>query len=248
MLMKLDDQVAIITGAGSGIGRATAILFAKEGASVIIAARGDNGKDTESMIKERGGKALFIKTDVRKESSVKAMVAKAVKAFGKVDILVNNAGILKGSDVTQTDESLWDEILDTNLKGTFLCSKHTIPFMRKHARGRVVNVASELGITGAPGLAAYCASKGAVINLTKAMALDYARVGIRVNCVSPGPIDTPMLQRMGKVENFGKMTPMGRAGMPSEVAQVILFLASDESSYVTGANYSVDGGDTAGTI
>lgn len=246
--MRLKDKVAIITGAGSGIGRATAILFANEGASVVIATRSDNGKDTAAMIKERGKNALFVKTGVSKEASVKAMVAKAVKAYGRVDILVNNAGVLKTGDVAQTDEKVWDEMIDINLKGMFLCSKHVIPFMRKHARGSIVNIASEAGTTGVPGLAVYGASKGGVINFTRAVAIDYARVGIRVNSVSPGPIDTPMLQRLGKVESFGKMTPLGRVGMPSEVAQVILFLASDESSYVTGANYAVDGGDTAGTI
>lgn len=247
--MQLKKKVAIVTGASSGIGKAIALLFAKEGASVVIAARSPDGKKVEQEITKTGASALFVKTDVTSDSSVKNMVAQTLKKFKRIDILVNNAGIMLGGTVETTSEKTWDTVLDTNLKGTYLCSKHCVPHLRKTANAAIINIASEWGLNGGQGYAAYCASKGGVVNLTRAMALDHAREGIRVNCIAPGPINTKMLTgafKKDEMKYIANLVPLGRIGTPEEVANAALFLASDLSSFVTGSIYSVDGGDMAG--
>ncbi|MBS3147455.1 glucose 1-dehydrogenase [Candidatus Woesearchaeota archaeon] len=247
--MQLKNKVAIVTGASSGIGKAIAILFAKQGAHVVIAARSADGKKVENEIRKMGGSAIFIKTDVTSNTSVKSMVAQALKTFKRIDILVNNAGIMLGGTAETTSEQTWDAVLDTNLKGTFLCSKHCLPHLKKTKNAAIINIASEWGLNGGQGYAAYCASKGGVVNLTRAMALDHAREGIRVNCIAPGPINTHMLTsafKKDELKYIASLVPLGRIGTPEEVANVALFLASDLSSFVTGSIYSVDGGDMAG--
>ena len=252
--MRLLNKVAIITGGSSGIGKATAILFAKEGAKVVIAARNpEDGRATVDLIKKTGGKAVFLRTDVSKEAEIKNLMDFTVKLFGRIDILCNNAGVELAKPVTETTEEELNKILDINLKGVFFGCKHAIPHMLKSGGGSIVNTASSTGLVGSPNLAAYCASKGAVVLLTKETALDYAKKNIRVNCVCPGAILTPMIKRFTEksqdpeqaLKNLDKMHPIGRIGRPEEVANAMLFLASDESSFVTGHALSVDGGLTA---
>ena len=252
--MRLRDKVAIITGGSSGIGQATALLFAKEGAKIVIASRNpEEGSKTVDMIKKEGGKAVFIKTDVSKELEVKNLVESTVKIFGKIDILYNNAGIELAKPVTETTEAEWDSVLNINLKGVFFGCKYAIPHMLKNGKGSIINTASAAGIVGFPNLAAYCASKGGIVLLTKEMALDYARQGIRVNAICPGAIMTPMLERFFEKapdpalvkKQMADSHPMGRLGKPEEIANTALFLASDESSFITGHALLVDGGMTA---
>jgi len=250
--MRLKNKVAIITGGSSGIGKATALLFAKEGAKVVIAARDPkDGEKVVSEIKKAKGEAMFIKTDVSNESDVKQLIEKTYKKFKKIDIMYNNAGIELPKPVTETTEEELAKVLAVNLKGVFFGCKHVIPKMSKG--GVIVNTASAAGIVGFPNLAAYCASKGGVVLLTKEIALDYAKKGIRCNCVCPGAIMTPMLKRFfdkspepkkAKDEMAAKH-PMNRLGKPEEIANAVLFLASDESSFITGQALLVDGGLTA---
>lgn len=252
--MRLQNKVAIITGGNSGIGKATALLFAKEGAKVVIGARdSETGKVVVDEIKKIGQKAVFVKTDVSREAEVKNLVDFAVKLFGRVDIMFNNAGIELTKPVTETTSEELDNVLDINLKGVFYGCKHVIPYMIKNGGGSIINTASAAGIVGSPNLAAYSASKGGVVLLTKETALDYAKNKIRVNCVCPGAIDTPMIRRFVErapnpakvLEELGNMHPLGRLGKPEEIANAVLFLASDESSFVTGHALLVDGGLTA---
>ncbi|RJQ20338.1 glucose 1-dehydrogenase [Candidatus Woesearchaeota archaeon] len=247
--MQLRGKTAIITGAGSGIGKAIAELFAREGAAVVIAAHNDNGKSVADAINKNGGKALFLKTDVTSAASVKRTVELTIKTYKRIDILVNNAGIMPQGTVELMSEKDWDLVIDTNLKSIFLTGKYAVPSLRKTGKAAIINIASEWGLTGGQGVAAYCASKGGVINLTRAMALDHARMGIRVNCICPGPIKTKMLTNFFTKQELGiiaTMVPLGRIGTPEEIANVALFLASDASSYVTGSIISADGGDSAG--
>jgi len=248
--MKLKNKVAIITGAASGIGKATAFLFAREGAKVVIADIDErNGKNVESVIKKIGD-AIFVRCNVAKSDDAKNLISDAMEKFEKIDILFNNAGIYQENKfLHELSEELWDITIDTNLKGIFLCSKYAIPFMRKNKYGVIINNASELGIVPEPESPAYCASKAAVIHLTKVMALEYANDNIRINCVCPGPIDTPLLRKSFKTDTHLKDyieqdTILKRLGKPEEVAKVVLFLASDDANYVTGASYSVDGGES----
>lgn len=248
--MKLKDKVAVITGGSSGIGKSTALLFAREGAKVVIADIDErSGKTVESEIKKIKADAIFVKCDVTKTADVKNLVSTTIEKFGRIDILFNNAGIYtENRFLHELSEELWDKIIDTNLKGIFLCSKYVIPYMKKRKYGIIINNASELGIKAEPESPAYCASKAAVIHLTKVMAFEYAKDSIRVNCVCPGPIDTPLLRKSFKskeeLENYIKNhTIIGRIGKPEEVANVVLFLASDDASYVTGSAYCVDGGE-----
>jgi len=250
--MRLGDKVAIVTGGASGIGLATVRLFMAEGARVIIADIQDVQAEVEDVIK-KGDNARFISTDVSDEAQVRSLFQKTTQLFGRFHLLVNNAGIALAKTVPQTTEAEWDRLMGVNLKGVFLCSKEAICFFRLWGGGVIVNVASELGLVGGSEIAAYCASKGGVVQLTKAMAIDHAREGIRVNCVCPGPVETPLLNHIfasakdPEAERASSLhsVPLGRFGRPEEIAKVILFLASDDSSFITGAAVAVDGGWSA---
>jgi NAD(P)-dependent dehydrogenase (short-subunit alcohol dehydrogenase family) len=251
---KLADKVALITGAGSGIGRAAALLFAKEGAKIVVADFvPQGGHETVKMIKEAGGQAVFVEVNVTKSPDVQKMIKSAVDTYGRLDILFNNAG-MQGKYIMTADlpEEMWDSIITTNLKGVFLGCKYALPIMLKQGGGVIINTASSAGMLGLPGQQAYCASKAGVIQLTKSAALEYADKNIRINCICPGGIVTP-LAGIGKPMTDATMVPpfhqpqaMRRFGQPEEVARVALYLASDDSSFVTGTSSVVDGGWTAG--
>ena len=245
--MQLQDKVALITGAGSGIGQAMAILFAKEGARVVIADREPNGgKETLATIHQNQGEALFIESDVSNASHVKQMVQAAVTNYSRLDILVNNAGVLLTGTVVDLDENDWNRLMAVNLTGVFLCSKYAIPLMIAQGGGVILNIASTAGLGSGYHRAAYSASKGGMIALTRSMALDHLANGIRVNCLCPGPVDTPMLRRSttpAGVDEICKTNPLGRLANPMEIASVALCLVSDAASYVTGAVWTVDGGE-----
>lgn len=252
--MRLAGKVAIITGAGAGIGRATALLFAKEGAKVVVVdCDSEAGTKTVRLIEENGGAAIFLQVDVSKAADVKRMVERTVERYGELDILVNNAGIYTQGDVVEAAEEEWDRILDVNLKGVFLCSKYSIPEMMKGGGGSIVNIASEAGIVGIKNQVAYNVSKSGVIALTKSMALDFALHNIRVNCLCPGRTLTPLVEKVIAEAQDPESTrraleedrPLKRMGRPEEIAAGILFLASDESPYTTGSILSIDGGYTA---
>lgn len=249
--MQLKDKVAIITGASSGIGRASAVLFAKEGANVVIAdIVRKGGLEAVKMIRNNGGEATFVKTDVSRASDVKRMVKTPVEKYGAIDILFNNAGINLEKTVTDTSEEEWDRVTDVNLKGVFLCSKYAVPEMMQNGSGVIINTASMFGLVGQVHEAAYCASKGGVVLLTKAMALDYGPYNIRVNCICPDMIQTPIHEAFvatlaepeREMREMLKQIPLGRFGQPEDVARAALFLASDESSYITGVALVVNGG------
>lgn len=249
--MRLKDKVACITGAGSGIGRATARLFAEEGACVTVADwNAEGGERTVALVDEAdSGKTLFVQTDVSIESQVQVMVAKTVSKFGKLDILINNAADREpGKPVTELPEQEWYRTVDTTLKGPYLCAKHSIPEMIKAGGGVIVNVSSIAGIVTFKNGPAYAASKAGLNQLTKNIALDYSSSNIRVNSINPGVINTPGIDRdKGKAEWrewIEDRTLLGRWGEPEEIAYPILFLASDESSFMTGSMITVDGGWT----
>ena len=252
--MRLAGKVAIITGAGAGIGRATALFFAKEGAEVVVAdCDPEEGARTVRLIKENGGVAIFVQVDVSKAANVKNMVKTTVETYGKLDILINNAGIYAQADVVEVAEEEWDRILDVNLKGVFLCSKYSIPEMIKGGGGSIVNIGSEAGIVGIKNQVAYNVSKSGVIALTKSMAIDFAAHNIRVNCVCPGTTETPLVEAAlerapdpaAARRAVEEVRPANRLGRPEEIAAGILYLASDESPYATGSILSIDGGYTA---
>lgn len=246
---KLDDRVAIVTGAGSGIGRATALLFADEGAKVVVADwHEEEGGRVAAEIGEAG---VFVKVDVSQPQQVEAMVRTAVEKFGRLDVIFNNAGI-EGEQAPTADCTLenWERVIGVNLTGTFLGMKYAIPAMLKNGGGVIINNASVAGIVGFPGIPAYAASKGGVVLMTKTVALEYAKEGIRANVICPGVIWTPMVERFtaGSEETRAILEasePIGRFGQPEEVARLALFLASDDSSFCTGAPFVVDGGMTA---
>jgi NAD(P)-dependent dehydrogenase (short-subunit alcohol dehydrogenase family) len=249
---KLEAKVALITGAASGIGRATALLFAKEGAKVAVAdCNLKGGQETVRAIKEAGGEAIFIKVDVSNATEVGAMVKTVVSKYGRIDILHNDAAI-QGSfgTVTEVTEEDWDKVIDINLKGTFLVSKHVIPVMLGQGGGVVINMASTAGIVGIPYTPAYCAAKGGVIQLTKSMALAYATQNIRVNAVCPGGTLTPMMEGWlptdpKERQAFLEGMPGGRPIQPEEIARAVLFLACDDSSAAVGSVLILDLGHTA---
>jgi len=243
-------KVAIVTGGTSGIGKATAIAFAEKGATVVIVDWIEN-EETLNLIKASGGEAIFVKCDVSKAIEVKAMVDKTIAAFGRIDYAFNNAGI-EGTNAKTADctEENWDKTIGVNLKGIWLCMKYEIPEMLKQGKGVIINCASVAGLIGFGGLPAYVASKHGIIGLTKTTALEYAKQGLRVNAVCPGVIQTPMIDRItGKIketiEEFKGLEPIGRFGLPEEIANAVLWMCSDEASFVTGHAMVVDGGFVA---
>ncbi len=249
--VRLKDKVTIITGAASGIGKATAKLFAEHGAKVVVAdIDKEGGRQTVTDIKGKGKDGIFVKTDVTIKNDTEQMVEKTVNTYGKLDILFNNAGIAMRLPVAELLEDDWHRCLDVNLTGVFLCSKAAIPAMQKNGGGSIINMSSIYGIVGADVRAAYVASKGAVTNLTRGMALDYATDKIRVNCICPGFVETPLVAGVVKTpEEYQKLAdkhPLRRLGQPEEIGYGALYLASDESAFVTGIALPIDGGYTAG--
>jgi NAD(P)-dependent dehydrogenase (short-subunit alcohol dehydrogenase family) len=252
--MRLKDRVALITGGTSGIGEATALLFAAEGARVAITGRNaERGAGVVERITERGFEAVFIRADVSLAEDCRRAVDETVGAFGRIDILFNNAGVFYPQTAVECSEREWDEQIDVNLKGTFLMSKFAVAGMIGRGSGVIVNNASGWGIVGGDRAVAYCASKGGVVLMTKAMAIDHGAQGIRVNCVCPGDVETPMLPADAKMRGLKweeyiagcAARPLGRVGTVEEIAKAVLFLASDDSSFMTGAALVVDGGGTA---
>lgn len=249
-IRRYDHKVVLVTGGTSGIGRATALAFAHEGAQVIIAARRENlGREIVDGITAQGGKAVFIKTDIRAPFEIDHLFQEIRDRFGRLDVAFNNAGLSSSTvpPAAKINEEEWDDILNTNLRGTWLCMKQEISMMLTQGGGVIVNTASILGMTGEYGLASYCASKHGVLGLTKTAALEYAHKNIRVNAICPGPIRTAMLE--APAVHFPKMmdmllakTPMKRIGEPDEIAGAVLWLASDESSFMTGKELVVAGG------
>ncbi|RDU34641.1 short-chain dehydrogenase [Neobacillus piezotolerans] len=246
--MRLDGKVAIITGGTFGIGESTVRLFAQEGAKVVIAARNEEkGAKLVNDIKAEGGEALFVKTDVSKEEDVENLVQKTVETYGKLDVMFANAGVGDMQDLHTCTIEEWNRTISVDLTGVFLCNKHAIQEMDKIGGGSIINCASILGHVGQVSVSAYAAAKGGVVNMTRAAAVTYANKNIRINAVCPGYIDTPILDSTPKeaIDQLVSMVPAKRLGRPEEVANCVLFLASDESSFVTGANLLVDGGYTA---
>jgi NAD(P)-dependent dehydrogenase (short-subunit alcohol dehydrogenase family) len=250
--MDLENRVAIVTGGCSGIGSSIVELFVREGAQVMI---GDIKEDKETLARIsaiRADAVTFAKTDVRSSLDVQNLVDKTVANYGTIDVVCNDAGIELVRPLLQTTEDDWNRVLDTNLKGTFLVSRFALPHLMKKRRGSIINLASQLGLVGLERFGAYCASKGGVVMLTKAMALEFGSYGIRVNCICPGAIETPMMARELALEKnpaeaerrFIDLHPIGRLGKPEEIAEAALFLASDRSAFVTGSSLVVDGGFT----
>ena len=249
--MRLVDKVAIVTGAASGIGRASAVLFAREGAKVAIVDIDAHGvAETLRVIESEGGKADCVVADVSKEEDAARIAERTSNAFGRIDILFNNAAVSSFKSVIETDEAEIDRVMNVNVKGMFFCSKAVIPHLHVAGGGSIVNTSSITGIVGAPGMAVYSASKGAIITFTRTLALEQAESGIRVNCICPASIDTPMLTTAfertqdpteARAQNV-KRHPLGRLGTAEDVAYLALFLASDEASFITGGTFVIDGG------
>jgi NAD(P)-dependent dehydrogenase (short-subunit alcohol dehydrogenase family) len=249
--MKLANKIALITGAGSGMGRAAALLFAKEGAKIACADIDDaSANETAKIIERDGGKAFAIKVDVSKSADVQAMVAAAAEKLGPPNIVYNNAGIEGASNfLAQMSEDDFDRVIAINLRGVWLGMKYALPHMIKNGGGSIINTASIAGLVGIKSAAAYCAAKAGVIALTRVAALEYGRYNIRVNAICPGAIDTPMVQRVqgdgGLREGaINRISVLGRIGKPEEIAKTALFLASDDSSFATGTPFVIDGGWT----
>ncbi len=245
----LHGKAALITGAGSGIGRATSLIFAREGARLALSdIVAEAGEETLRMVKQAGGEAIFVRIDVSKLAEVEALVAKVVAAYGRLDCAFNNAGIDgKMARIAECTEETWHRTIAVNLTGVFFCMKAEIPQMLKQGGGAIVNTASAAGLSGSPGLPAYVASKHGVVGLTRAAAIEYGREKIRVNCVCPGPIRTPMLERLlshrpEMEKKFASAEPLKRLGEPAEIGEAVAWLCSDAASYVTGHPMSVDGG------
>ncbi len=253
--LPLSGKAALITGGAAGIGRATALLCAQAGAAVaVVDLDAEGGQVVAEHIKDQGGVALFQHADVTDAQACRKAVRRAHAAFGRLDVLVNSAGVIRRATVVETPEEDWDWVLAVNLKSVYLLSRLVVPIMVEQGGGGIVNVASGWGLVGGPRAAAYCASKGGVVQLTRAMAIDHGPQGIRVNCVCPGDTDTAMLRREARdlgesEEQFlqeAAQRPLGRLGRPEEIAEAILYLASEAASYVTGAALVVDGGGLAG--
>ena len=253
-MTRLAGKVALITGAGTGIGRAIALAFAREGASVAVAGRRlEKVKETASEIEKQGGAALALQCDVSRAKDADRAAAQTAKEFGKLNVLVNNAGTLSVSTVDSISEEDWDRVITVNLKGPFLTSRAALKEFRKNGGGTIVNIGSVLGLVAMKDRAAYCASKGGVTMLTKAMALDHAHENVRVNCICPSIIETELVKGLFDDSEQGKRLkqsrmgtiPLGRFGKPADVAELAVFLASEESSWLTGAAIPLDGGLTA---
>ncbi len=253
---ELRGKVALITGAGSGIGRATALLFAQEGAQVVVCdLNAESAAATVREIEALGGVGLALQANVAQAADCQRSVAETLKRFGRLDVLFNNAGITRRANVVDTSEADWDAVMAVNVKSIFLMSKYAVPVMAEQGGGSIINSGSGWGLVGGKDAVSYCASKGAVVNMTRAMAVDHGPQRIRVNSVCPGDTDTAMLrneaQQLGLAElalvEAGNARPLMRVGQAQEIAQVVLFLASDRSSFVTGSAYVVDGGGLAGS-
>jgi len=251
---RFEGRVALITGGAAGIGRAICLQLAREGAAVAVTDRAEEaGRETLDLIEKSGGVGICVRMDVAEEAEVVSAIEQVLRRFGRIDALFNNAGIELSRTLHDTTTEAWDRVLGVNLKGMFLVSRQVLPVMMRQGRGAVVNTSSISGLLGWPGSAAYCASKGGVIALTRQMAVDYAPHGIRVNCICPGSTLTPMIERLFGVEkdpeasrrSIEAMHPLGRLARPEEIAEAALFLASEEASFITGAALPVDGGYTA---
>jgi len=243
---RLDGKVALISGGARGQGATEAKLFAREGAQVVLGdIRDEEGKQVEAEIRASGGEATYMHLDVTSDADWGEAVGTAINRYGKLDILVNNAGIVIWKRLEETSEAEWDHIMAVNAKGVFLGTKHAIPAMRRAGGGSIVNISSTAGLRGSPGLAAYIATKGAVRLLTKATAIEHVKDNIRCNSVHPGGVDTPMVQDAPDDPARQGRTPMGRRAAPEEIAYGVLYLASDESSFMTGSEMVIDGGRTA---
>lgn len=253
--MRLEDQVALVTGGASGIGRATAALLAREGAAVaVVDLDGAGAQAVARQIEDGGGRAIAVRCDVSQAADCERAVGETIGAFGDLDILFNNAGIIRRADLIDTTEEEWDRVMAVNVKSIFLMSKYALPFMMEKGGGVIVNTASGWGLVGGRYAIAYCASKAAVVNMTRAMALDHGHQNIRVNCICPGDTDTAMLRNEARQlgqsdEQFlqgAAERPLQRIGQPEDIAQAVLYLVSDASSFVTGTALVVDGGGLAG--
>lgn len=253
--MKLEGKVALITGGTSGIGSATAVRFAREGAAVAITGRNtERGEQVVQAIIAHGGEALFIRSDVRFADECRRAVEQTLERFGKIDVLFNNAGVFHPRTVPECTQEEWDETIDSSLKGAFLMSKYVLPSMIERGSGSIIHTSSGWGIQGGHKAAAYCAAKGGLVVMAKAMAIDHGPDGIRVNCVCPGDVQTPMLsddaaKRGMSWEAYAAEAadrPLGRIGTAEEIAEAVLYLASDDSAFVTGTALVVDGGGIAG--
>lgn len=242
---RLAGRVAIITGGGQGIGRTTALLFAQEGASIVVAdVNEDEGHETVAAIEDEGGTAIFVKTNVAAIEQAQAMAEAALDAFGQIDILVNNAGITRDATLKKMDEDAFDLVVDVNLKGVFNCTKAVLPHIKESDHGRILNAASVVGLYGNFGQTNYVASKSGVIGMTKTWARELGRKGVTVNAVAPGFVETTMVDTVPDkvMDTLKKKTPLQRLGQPGDIANAYLFLASDEAAFITGTVLSVDGG------
>jgi NAD(P)-dependent dehydrogenase (short-subunit alcohol dehydrogenase family) len=251
--MKLANRVALITGAGSGIGRATAVRLAQDGAKIGVADwNAAMGAETVQLVESQGGEAVFIQADVSKVADTERMVAETVAHFGQLNILVNSAAVMLEKTAVDTTEEDWDRIVDVNLKGVFFSAKYAIlQFRKQKTGGTIINMASVNSFFAEGGIAAYCATKGGIAQLTRALAMDHSGEGIRVNCLAPGWIETPMNQKFFALgphirEQAARLHAIGRIGQPEEVAQAVAFLASDDAGFITGTLLTVDGGFSAG--
>ncbi len=255
--MRLAGKVAIITGAGMGIGAETARVFAREGAKVLIAdINSDAGESVAEEIRKGDGEALHVHTDVRSEASVRHVVETAISMYGRLDVMFNNAGINLSKPTCEVTQEEWDQVMAVNLRGPFFGCKYALPVMAKQRSGSVINTSSNAGLVGRPNYGCYSAAKGGVEILTKSLAIDYAKYGVRVNSIAPGSVLTPLAESIfaskadpaAAKQNLADACPMKVLGLPSDIAYAALYLASDESRFVTGATLRVDGGRTAGIV